>query len=326
MKRLAFVLLAFVVLVGRASVTLAMADGAWPTRPIHFIVAFRAGSTSDTIARILAQKLAERLGQQVVVENRVGASGELGSEAVAKAPPDGYTIGIAATSTHAAAVTMTPHLPYDPVKDFTYISMLGTTPFILAVYPGLEAKSVRDLIGVAKNKPHKLSFATAGPASMASLAGALFESMAHVQFVEVPYQGTGQSVMDLIQGRIDIGFETIPPTLPLIQTGQVRALGITGAKRIEALPEVPTIAEAALPGYEAVLWQALVTPAGVPQDVVDRMNKEVNGIFEDPKVRQQFLTQGVIPATSTQQALVALVRADIDKWHDIIVHSGIALK
>jgi tripartite-type tricarboxylate transporter receptor subunit TctC len=326
-KRYAFVLLASAILadIGIVKFAMAVGDSPWPTRPIHFIVAFRAGSTSDTIARILAQKLGERLGQQVLVENRVGASGELGSEAVAHAQPDGYTIGLAATSTHAAAVTLTPHLPYDPIKDFTFISMLGTTPFILAVYPGLKAKSVQDLIHLAKIEPHRLSFATAGPASMAFLAGALFENMARVHLNEVPYQGTGQSVMDLIKGRIDITFATIPPTLALIQTGQVRALAITGAKRIAALPEVPTIAEAALPGYEAVLWQALVMPAGVPKGVVDRMNKEANDILDDPSVRKQFLTQGVIPEGSTQQALMARVRADITKWHDIIERSGISL-
>src|SRR5947208_1395709 len=251
----------------------------WPERPIRLIVPFTAGSSSDIVARIVAQKLGERLKQQLVVDNRVGASGNLGTEAVARAEPDGYTLGLANTSRHAVTASLSTKLGFDPVKDFAPVSLLGASPFVLAAYPGLPAKSVAELIALAKAKPHTLSYAHAGPATLAHLSGALFEKMAGIELVNVPYRGTAQSTLDLIEGRVDMQFGTIPPTLAHIREGKIRALAVTGEARSPALLEVPTIAEAGLPGYESSLWQALVVPAATPPAIVARLNREVTAIL-----------------------------------------------
>ena len=256
----------------------------WPTRPIRFIVPFTAGSSSDIVARIVGQKLGERLGQSIVVDNRVGASGNIGTEAVARAEADGYTIGLANTSTHAVAPSLAANLPYDPVKDFLPVAMIGASPFVMAVYPGMPAKTVQELIALAKDKPKTLNYASAGPASLAHLSGALFEKMAGIELIHVPYRGSAQSVLDLVEGRVQIQFGTLAPTLPLIRDGKVRALAVTGAKRNATLPDVPTIAESGLPGYESSLWAAIVVPAGTPPSVVARLNREVMAVLTDPEM------------------------------------------
>jgi tripartite-type tricarboxylate transporter receptor subunit TctC len=312
-------LLAIALLVGAASAQ----PSRWPERPIRLIVPFQPGSSSDTVARIVAAKLGDRLGQQVIVDNRVGASGNVGTEAVARAAPDGYTIGLANTSTHAVAPSLAGRLGYDPVKDFAPVSMIGSSPLVLAVYPGLAARDVRELVALAKARPRTLSYASAGPASMAHLAGALFEKLAGVALVHVPYRGTAQAVTDLIEGRIEIQFGTIPPTLQQIRAGKVRALAVTGERRDAALPDVPTVAEAGIPGYEASLWQALVVPAATPAAIVERLNRETRAILDDPQTIAAFAVQGVDPESSTPQELAQHIRADIAKWRGVIVSAGI---
>src|SRR5262249_45445081 len=203
------------------------ADARWPERPIRFIVPFTAGSSSDMVARLVAQKLAERLGQPLVVENRVGGGGSIGSGEVAHADADGYTLGLANTSTHAVAASFA-SLPYDPVKDFAPVSMLGHSPFVLALYPGVPAQSVQELIALARAKPRVLNYASAGPATLAHLSGALFEKMAKIELTHVPYRGTAQSTLDLLEGRVEMQFGTIPPTLMHIRAGKLRALAVTG--------------------------------------------------------------------------------------------------
>jgi tripartite-type tricarboxylate transporter receptor subunit TctC len=295
----------------------------WPARPIRLIVPFTAGSSSDIVARIVAQKLGERLKQQVFVENRVGASGNLGSEAVARAEPDGYTMGLANASTHAVAPSLSSRLAYDPVKDFAPVSMLGSSPFVLSVFPGLAAKSVAELIGLARGKPHTLTYASAGPATLAHLSGALFEKMARIEMVHVPYRGTAQAALDLMEGRVDMQFGTIPPSIGNIRDGRLRALGITGAVRNAALPEVPTIAESALPGYESSLWQGYVMPVRTPPAIVAKANREVTAVLNDPAVRTALSEQGVEPEPGPPEALGDRMRADVGKWHEVIVSAGI---
>jgi tripartite-type tricarboxylate transporter receptor subunit TctC len=295
----------------------------WPARPIRLIVPFTAGSSSDIVARIVAQKLGERLKQQIFVENRVGASGNLGSEAVARAEPDGYTMGLANASTHAVAPSLSGRLGYDPVRDFAPVSMLGSSPFVLSVYPGLAAKSVAELIGLAKARPRTLTYASAGPATLAHLAGALLEKLGQIEMVHVPYRGTAQAALDLMQGRVDMQFGTIPPSIGNIRDGRLRALGITGAIRNAALPDVPTIAESGLPGYEASLWQAYVMPAGTPPGVIAKANREVTAALNDAAVRAALMEQGVEPEPGPPQALGDRMRADVVKWHDVIVSAGI---
>jgi tripartite-type tricarboxylate transporter receptor subunit TctC len=295
----------------------------WPDRPIRFIVPFQAGSSSDTVARIVGQALGERLGQQFVIENRVGASGKIGADAVAHAEPDGYTIGLANTSTHAVAASLSAKLSYDPVKDFAPVAMLSSGPFILSIHPGLPATTLEDLIALAKAKPGTLTYGSAGPASMAHLAGALFEKMADIQMVHVAYRGSGQSVLDVVEGRVDMQFGTVPPTLALVRGGKVRALAVTSAKRDAALPDVPTIAEAGVPGYETSLWHAMVAPARTPPPIVVKLNREVVAVLAMPQVRQALERQGMEVEPSTPEELAARIRTDIAKWGELIRSRGI---
>jgi len=295
----------------------------WPARSIRLIVPFTPGSSSDIVARIVAQKLGERLKQQVFVDNRAGASGNIGSEAVARAEPDGYTMGLANTSTHAVAPSFSSRLGYDPVKDFAPVSMLGSSPFVLAVYPGLPAKTVVELIALAKAKPRALTYASAGLATLAHLSGALFEKMAKIEMVHVPYRGTAPAALDLMEGRVDMQFGTIPPSIGNIREGRLRALGISGTVRNAALPDVPTIAEAGLPGYESSLWQGLVMPARTPPAIIAKLNREVTAVLDDAGVRAALTEQGVEPEPGSPAALGDRMRADVVKWHDVMVSAGI---
>jgi tripartite-type tricarboxylate transporter receptor subunit TctC len=297
-------------------------DARWPERPIRLIVPFTAGSSSDIVARLVAQKLSERLGQPLVVENRVGGGGGIGSSEVAHADADGYTLGLANTSTHAVAPSVAP-LPYDPVKDFAPVSMVGNSPFVLALYPGVPAQSVQELIALARAKPHTVNYASAGPATLAHLAGALFEKMAKIELTHVPYRGTAQSTLDLLEGRVEMQFGTIPPTLTHIRAGKLRALAVTGAARNPTLPEVPTLAESGLEGYECSLWQAIVAPAAVSPAIVARLNREVGAVLADPQVRATFAKNGIEAEASSPAALGARIRADLLKWREVIANAGI---
>jgi tripartite-type tricarboxylate transporter receptor subunit TctC len=295
----------------------------WPERPIRFIVPFPPGSSSDTVARILAAKLSERLGQQLVVDNRAGASGNIGTEAVARAEGDGYTIGLGNNSTHAVAPSLSARLPYDPVKDFAPVSMVGNSSFVLAVYPGLPARDVHELVALAKAKPRTLNYGSAGPASMTHLAAALLEKLAHIELVHVPYRGTAQGALDLIEGRIEIEFGTIPPILPHVRAGKMRVLAVTGERRSDALPNVPTVAEAGIAGYEVGAWQAVLAPAATPPTIVARLNREIGAILRDPDTLAAFARQGVDAEPGTPEELGQRIRTDIAKWRDVISSAGI---
>ena len=297
----------------------------WPERPIHMIVPFPAGSSSDIVARVVAQALGVKLGQTIVVENRPGASGEIAAEYVAHAAPDGYTLGVINTS-FTLLPSLTSSHKYDPIKSFAPVSMLGASPFVLASYPGVPAHTVQDVIKLAKSAPGKHTFAEAGPATLANLAGLLFNKMAGVQITPVSYRGTEQEVPDLIAGRVDMAYVTIPPTLSLIQQGKVRAIAVTGAQRSPALPDVPTIAEAGLAGYEAVLWQALNAPAGTPAPILARLNTETNALLREPKTKAALAKVGVEAEPSTPQQLADRIAADIKKWHEVIVSAGIKVQ
>lgn len=297
----------------------------WPERPIHLIVPFPAGSSSDIVARVVAQGLGEKLGQTVVVENRPGASGEIAYEYVARATADGYTIGLLNTS-YTLLPSLVATLKFDPIKSFAPVSMIGASPFVLAGYPGLSAHTVQDVIALAKAAPGKHTFAEAGPATLANLAGLLFNKMAGIQVTAVSYRGTEQEVPDLIAGRVDMAFVTIPPTLPLIGQGQVRAIAVTGAQRSATLPDVPTIAESGLPGYEAVLWQALNAPAGTPAPILSRLNAETGALLRDPKIVNELAKVGVEAEPSSPQQLENRIASDIGKWREVIVSAGIKAK
>jgi len=275
------------------------------------------------VARILGQKLGARLGQQIVVENRVGASGNLGADAVAKAAPDGYTMGIATASTHTVAPNLSPNLPYDPIKDFQPIALIGAAPYVLVVYPGLPAKSLAELIALAKAKPGTLNYGSAGPASLAHLASAMFANMAGIDITHVPYKSSSQSMTDMITGRLEMQFATIAPSLANIRSGQLRALAVSGAKRVTALPDVPTVAEEGIAGYEAALWISFVMPPATPAAIVTRLNREVNQILTSDDGRDALVAQGVEPEPGPPEALTARIRTDTVKWRKVIDQAGI---
>jgi len=297
--------------------------GEWPSKPIRLIAPFPPASTADVIARVLGQKLGQRLGQPVVVDNRVGASGNIGADAIAKAAPDGYTVGIVTSSTHAVAVGLSAKLPYDPLKDFTPVTMLASSPYVLVLAPGVPATNIRELIALAKAKPGVLNYGSAGPASLAHLAGALFATLSDVELTHVPYKSTAQSVIDLISGRLEMQFATIAPSLANIRAGQLRALAVTSRKRSDALPDVPTMDEAGVKGYEATLWFALVAPSGLPAAMATRLNREAVDILNSAEMKDTLAQQGLVPDPGTPDALAAQIRGDIVKWRDVIAKAGI---
>jgi tripartite-type tricarboxylate transporter receptor subunit TctC len=324
MNRLAATLAVWALTIGSAAAQPMASEPGWPSRPIHLIVPFPPASTADVVARVLGQKLGARLGQQFVVENRVGASGNIGAELIAKAAPDGYTVGIVTASTQAVAVTLSTSLPYDPIRDFTPVVMIASSPYALVVYPGLPARSVAELIALAKRKPGALNYGSAGPASLAHLAGALFATMTDTQLTHVPYKSTAQSVIDMMSGRLDMQFATIPPSIQTIRAGQLRALAVTGKSRVDALPETPTMAEAGVPGYEATLWFALVAPAKFPPGLAARLNREIAEVLDAADMKDLLAQQGLVAEAGPPEFLTAQVRGDIAKWREVIARAGIA--
>lgn len=289
----------------------------WPDRPIRFVVPFPPGSVADITLRLLQPKLTARLGQQLIIDNRSGASGTIGAEVLAKSPADGYNFGIATDSTHGVSPALNANLPYDAVRDFAMVSLLGVSPFALVTAPTLPVASVKDLIALAKATPHALNYASAGPTSLAHLAGALFEQMAKVKLTEVPYRSSVKSILDTAQGRIEMQFATLGPVLPQIRAGNVKVLAVTSLKRIDILPDVPTLDEAGLRGYDAMLWLAVVAPAGTPRDAVGRMNHELRAVLAMPDVVVALRAQGIDAVSSTPDALRALITRDIDKWRKL---------
>jgi putative tricarboxylic transport membrane protein len=321
MIRILPTLVAAMVVAGTASAQ--TGNTGWPDRPIRLVVPFPAGSSADIVGRIVGQKLSARLGQQVVIDNRVGASGNIGADAVAKAAPDGTTIGIATASTHAVAASLSGSLPYDPIKDFAPIGMLGGQPYVLALYPGIPAQNLGELIALAKAKPGTLNYGSAGVASLAHLATALLASMAGIEIMHVPYKSSAQSVTDMITGRLDMQLATIPPTLQIIRAGQLRALATSGSRRAGVLPDVPTVAEAGIAGYEASLWLAMVAPAGTPATIVARINREVNEVLASAEGKEALAAQGVDVEPGPPEALTERIRTDTAKWRGVAAKAGI---
>ncbi len=325
MLRFASIVLAAALLAASAAVAQA-SDTDWPQRPIRLIVPFPAGASTDIIARIVGQKLSQGLGQQIVIENRAGASGNIGADAIAKAAADGYTIGLATASTHAVAASLNPNLPYDPIKDFAPVTMLGSQPYVLVVHPALPARNLAELIALARAKPGTLNYGSAGVASVAHLATALFATMAGIDITHVPYKSSAQSVTDMITGRLDMQFATIAPSLPNIQAGQLRALATSGKTRVAVLPGVPTVAEAGIAGYEAALWVAVVAPAATPTTIVARLNRTVNDILNSADGTEALIAQGMTAEAGAPEAVTQRIRDDIAKWRDVAAKAGIRVE
>jgi tripartite-type tricarboxylate transporter receptor subunit TctC len=318
MKRLAIALLSVL-----AVVTPAAAQDAWPSRQIRMVVPLPAGAAVDVIGRLVAAKLGERLGQIVVIENRAGASGAIGADTVAKAAPDGYTLGMATTTTHVTNAIVNSKLAYDPVKDFTPIGLIGVVPYALSVSPQLPVKDVRELIALAKSKPGILSYSSVGLGSVAHLATELLSSMTGIRLNHIPYRSASQAVIDLAEGRIDITFGTLGSSLPLIKDGKIKLLAVSTTRRASQVPDIPTIAEAGVPGFETSLWFALVAPPNLPPPIAARLNRELNTIISDPVVQKGFDVQATQSEPSTLQGMADLIRTDLTRWREIAAKAGV---
>ena len=306
-----------------ASVAPAVAQSGYPDRPVRLIVPFPAGSATDIVSRLLAQKFSARLGQQFVVENRPGASGNLGVDIIAKSAPDGYTIGLITASTHGVAPALGAKLPYDTIKDFKPISMIGAAPYVLVLYPGIPAKNIPELVALAKTKPGQLNYGSAGLASLAHLAAALFASEAGIDLTHVPYKSSAQSSIDIITGRLDMQFATVGPTLENIRDGKLRALATTGTNRVSSLPDVPTMMESGVKGYDVALWIAYVTPAGTPDAIVAKLNREMRAILSDSELVETLRKQGFEPEAGPSEAVTKRIVSENDRWRDLVAKTGI---
>jgi tripartite-type tricarboxylate transporter receptor subunit TctC len=306
--------------------TLAVAQTAddFPNRPIRIIVPQAAGSGIDIHARILAQKMGELWGQTGVVENRAGANAIIGMEAAAKAAPDGYTL-LLAPSSIAIAPSLYGRLPFDPAKDFAPVVLIGSQPMIVVVHPSFPAKSIAELIAMAKQKPGEISYASAGNGSTNHLAVELFKNMTGVDMLHVPYRGNPLAIVDVIAGRVPVFFDFVLTGLPHVREGKVRALAVTGAHRASVLPDVPTVAEAGVPGFEASTWFAVYTPAGAKPDVIDKLNREILVVLALPNVKERLSALGVDVLAEGPDALAALTKSDLAKWGPIIQKAGIKL-
>lgn len=290
----------------------------WPTRPIRLVVPYATGGAPDILGRIFAQELPANLGAALVVENRGGQGGSIGADHVAKAAADGYTLLLTTTATHCINPALYPSLPYDPLRDFTPIGLVARTALLLAVPPSLPAQDVAGLVALARARPGGLSFASAGAGTMQHITAELFMSRTGTEMVHIPYRGTGQITADMLSGRVQLMFNSVAAFLPLVQEGKLRALGVTTAARSPAAPEIPTIAESGLPGFEASAWYAVYGPAGLPAPVVARATAALRQAVASPRVRERYAALGLDPESSTPDELAAITRRDLETWTGVI--------
>ena len=320
MKRLFAVLAASAVLVGSA------AAQTYPAKPVKLIVPFPPGGNTDIVGRLIADKLSTSLGQQVYVENRGGAGGTIGAEAAAKSPNDGYTLFFSTTGTLASAPSMQPNLRYDPVKDFAPIATLANAPVVVLVRDDLPAKTLAELIQLAKAKPGTLKFGSAGTGHFVHIAGEMFKSAAHVDMLHVPYKGVSQALVDMLGGRIDVMFDAPAQYEPHLRTGKVRALAVAAPKRLSRLPDVPTTADAGLPGYVLASWFGLAAPAGTPAEIVNRINADVQKALAAPDVVETMAKLGLEPGGGTPRQYAEMIVDDLAQWRAAVKAAGIKLE
>ena len=297
----------------------------FPTRPITIVVPFAAGGSTDIVARVIAQKMTEVLGQSVVVENRAGAGGATGASAVAKSAPDGYTLLLATVATHAINPAAFKKLPFDPVKDFSSVALLAYVPNVLIVTPKFPAKDVKELIALLKANPGKYSYASSGVATPLHLSGELFKSLTQTDFVHVPYRGGGPALADLISGQVPIMFDNLPSAIEQIRGGGARALAVTTKERSPAAPDIPTMIEAGVPGYETYTWNAFLAPANTPKNVIAVLNDASNKATSDPQVKQKLADLSAMAAGGTPEQLDAHIKAELAKWGPIVKAAGVSL-
>ncbi|MBI4195869.1 MAG: tripartite tricarboxylate transporter substrate binding protein [Betaproteobacteria bacterium] len=294
----------------------------YPNRPIRFVVPFTPAGTADIIARVIAQKMTDSLGQQVVVDNRGGSGGVIGSEIAAKSSPDGYTIMMGLTANIAINPALYPRLPYDPARDFAPVTQIAAAPYVLVVPPSLPAKSVKDLLALAKTKPGQFAYASFGNGSAGHLTGELFASMANVKLLHVPYKNIGQGLADLIAGQVQMLFLGIVSATPHVQAGKLRALATTGARRSPMMPDVPTVSEAGVKGYEVTGWYGAFVPTGTAPGIVARLHKEIVRAINLPDVEERLTRQGASLVGSTPREFEAYIRSEMAKWAKVVKMSG----
>ena len=304
---------------------LAHAQADFPNKPIRIVVTFPPGGSADGVVRMLTPRLTEKLGQQVVVDNRPGAGGNIGLAVVAKAPADGYTLGVGAAGALAANSSLYPNMPFDPVKDFKPVTLLAAIPFVIVGHPSLAPRNQRDLLALARTQPGKLSLAHGGNGTAMHLSAQLFAQMADVKFSEVPYKGSGPAALDALGGQVNLAVVDLPAALQHIRAGKLVAYAVTSPQRLPQLPDVPTVSEAGLAGYDATGWFGVVAPAGTPPAVITRLNAEITAALNDETIRTTMRAQGVEPAPGTADSFEAYIRTETAKWGKVIRTANIKL-
>jgi len=298
----------------------------WPAKPVRLIVPFTPGGGNDTIARLVGQKLSASLGQQVIVDNRAGAGGTIGAEAAARSAPDGYTMFLAGVATHGINPNLRKKLPYDPVKDFQPVSLIASAPLIVVVHPSLPVRTTRDLVALAKAKPGQVTYASNGAGGSSHMAVELFNMMTGTKMLHVPYKGLSPALTDLISGQVQVMFSSAVAMLPQVKTGRLRAIAMTGAKRSPALPEVPTVAESGVPGYETGSWYGVVVPAGTPKAIVDRLAHDIAAISKSADINQRLVEDAAIPVGNTPEEFSAFIRKELARWAKVVQQGHITIE
>jgi len=293
----------------------------WPSKPMRLIVPYAPGGGADAVARILARHVGDSLGQSIVVENKGGAGSIIGTDLVAKAEPDGYTLAMVSTA-HVISPHIYKQMPYDPIKDFTPVMRLAEGPYVLTVHPSLPVKNVSELIALAKARPGEIDYASSGNGSSQHLVGALFCSMAGVKLNHVPYKGSNQAMNDVLGGQVKVTFAGVPNVLPNLGTGKLRALAVSTSTRYAELPNVPTIAEAGVPGYDATIWLGLLAPPNTPRDVVQKLNADITRILSTPEAKKLMASAGVDVATSTPEEFGRLMQSELERWGKVVRETG----
>ena len=313
-------LLAALVLVAGVSAALPAAALDYPTRPVHFIVPYPPGGTTDVLARIIAQWLSEKLGQQFIVENKPGGGNNIGTDYVAKAAPDGYTM-LLVNPANGINATLYKSLPFNFIRDIAPVAGLVRTPNVMEVTPSLPVKTVAEFIAYCKANPGKINMASSGSGTSVHLSGELFKSMTGCEMLHVPYKGAGPALTDLIAGQVHVIFDNLPSSSPFIKAGRIRALAVTSAQRDPSLPDVPTVGET-VPGYEATAWFGLGMPRGTPREAIEKVNAEVNRALADPKMRERFAELGGTPLAGTPEDFGNVIRSETEKWSKVVISSG----
>lgn len=302
----------------------ALAQDKWPSKPITFIVPFPAGGTTDILGRLIGQKLGPVLGTTIVIDNKGGAGGSVGSEVASRAPADGYTMLGGTVSSHAINVSLYPKLGYDPIKSFSPVALIGTNPVVLVVGANSPYKTLQDVLAAAKAKPKTISSASAGSGTSQHLSLELLGFKSGTQFIHVPYKGSGPAIQDVIGGQVDMMFDTTVVAGPHIQSGKVRALAVTSAKRLESMPNVPTVAES-VPGFEVASWQAIFVPTGTPKPIIDRLHDEIMKITAQPEMQERLKGLGMQPSNMTIEQVSAFQKSEVEKWAQVIKAANVKL-